>query len=82
MKKTQLLRDFLVSVYLLNQRFQIRRLYYLPVDLKDKLLGKTHKYVPSRGQIYTGSPASASEYIKTRYASFRASKNLCGFTTR
>ena len=63
MKKTQLLRNFWYGLSS-NQRFQIRRLYYLPVDLKDKLLGKTHKYVPSRGQIYTGSPASASEYIK------------------
>lgn len=63
MKKTQFLRDFWYGLSS-NQRFQIRRLYYLPIDLKDKLFGKTHKYVPSRGQIYTGSPASATEYLK------------------
>ena len=63
MKKTQFLRDFWYGLSS-NQRFQIRRLYYLPIDLIDRLLGKTHKYVPSRGQIYTGSPASATEYLK------------------
>ena len=35
MKKTQLLRNFWYGLSS-NQRFQIRRLYYLPVDLKDK----------------------------------------------
>ncbi|WP_040251619.1 class I SAM-dependent methyltransferase [Psychroserpens mesophilus] len=44
-------------------RFTIRRLYYFPADLRDKIQGKRHKYVPPRGSIYTGSPANAEAYI-------------------
>ncbi|MGB3345557.1 MAG: methyltransferase domain-containing protein [Aequorivita sp.] len=47
-----------------NQRFLIRRLYYFPKDTLDLLSGKRHKYVPPRGYIYTGSPASAKEYLE------------------
>lgn len=47
-----------------NQRFFIRRLYYLPKDTLDGITGKRHKYVPPRGYIYTGSPASAEDYLK------------------
>ena len=32
-------------------------------DVIDKLTGNTHKYVPPRGSIYTGSPANAKTYI-------------------
>jgi len=46
-----------------KHRFLIRRLYYFPVDLLDKIQGKRHKYVPPRGSIYTGSPANAKAYI-------------------
>lgn len=47
-----------------DQRFFIRRLYYLPKDTLDGITGKRHKYVPPRGYIYTGSPASAEDYLK------------------
>lgn len=47
-----------------NQRFFIRRLYYFPKDILDAISGKGHKYVPPRGYIYTGSPASAKEYLE------------------
>lgn len=47
-----------------NQRFVIRRLYYFPSDLLDSITGKRHKYVPPRGLIYTGSPASSENYLK------------------
>ncbi len=57
------LRKFWYSLSPKN-RFLIRRLYYFPADLKDKLQGKQHKYVPPRGSIYTGSPASAEDYIE------------------
>ncbi|TXD69709.1 class I SAM-dependent methyltransferase [Aequorivita lipolytica] len=30
----------------------------------DSITGKRHKYVPPRGYIYTGSPASAEDYLK------------------
>jgi len=63
MKKTNLLRNFWYRLSS-NQRFFIRRLYYLPIDLYDKFLGKQNKYVPPRGFIYTGSPASAEDYIR------------------
>ena len=46
-----------------NQRFLIRKLYYFPVDLYDRLTGNYHKYVPPRGYIYTGSPANYKDYI-------------------
>lgn len=46
-----------------EQRFFIRRLYYLPQDTWDGISGKRHKYVPPRGYIYTGSPASAEDYL-------------------
>lgn len=63
MAKPQFLRDFWYGLSS-KQRFVIRKLYYFPADLKDKFLGNTNKYVPSRGDIYTGSPASAKDYIK------------------
>ncbi|MEN3323433.1 class I SAM-dependent methyltransferase [Mariniflexile soesokkakense] len=63
MKKTKILRNLWYGLSS-NQRFLIRRLYYLPVDLFDKITGKTNKYVPPRGCIYTGSPSSAENYLK------------------
>tara|TARA_B110001450_G_C17562559_1_gene457369 strand:- start:94 stop:948 length:855 start_codon:yes stop_codon:yes gene_type:complete len=52
--------------YLLSskQRFIIRRLYYYPIDIYEKIQGKRHKYVPPRGYIYTGSPANSQNYIE------------------
>lgn len=47
-----------------NQRFFVRRAYYFPTDFYDTLAGKRHKYVPPRGYIYTGSPASAKVYLE------------------
>ena len=47
-----------------NQRFMIRRLYYLPADTLDSITGKRHKYVPPRGLIYTGSSAGSDKFIK------------------
>lgn len=47
-----------------NQRFLIRKLYYLPIDFYDRVTGNYHKYVPPRGYIYTGSPANYKDYIK------------------
>jgi ubiquinone/menaquinone biosynthesis C-methylase UbiE len=62
MSKTSKLRDIWYSLSS-NQRFFIRRLYYLPKDTLDSITGKRHKYVPPRGYIYTGSPASAKDYL-------------------
>lgn len=63
MKKSNSLRNIWYSLSP-KQRFLIRQVYYMPLDLRDKLLGKRHKYVPPRGFIYTGSPASAEDYLK------------------
>ena len=63
MKKSSKLRNIWYSLSS-NQRFFIRRLYYLPKDTLDSISGKRHKYVPPRGYIYTGSPASAEDYLK------------------
>lgn len=62
MKKSSKLRTIWYSLSS-NQRFFIRRLYYLPKDILDGISGKRHKYVPPRGYIYTGSPASAEDYL-------------------
>ena len=63
MKKTKQLRNLWYRLTS-NQRFVLRRLYYLPIDLFEALAGKTNKYVPPRGYIYTGSPSNAKNYIK------------------
>ncbi len=63
MKRTSGLRNIWYNLSS-NQRYFIRRLYYFPKDLMDKLSGKSHKYVPPRGFIYTGSPASAEKYVQ------------------
>ena len=63
MKKTKLLRNLWYGLTS-NQRFILRRLYYLPVDLFDKITAKTNKYVPPRGLIYTGSSLNAEKYLK------------------
>ena len=47
-----------------KQRFLIRRIYFLPIDTLDLILGKRHKYVPPRGLIYTGSAKGAKNYIE------------------
>jgi hypothetical protein len=47
-----------------NRRFLIRKLYYFPIDIFDKISGNNHKYVPPRGYIYTGSPANYKDYLK------------------
>jgi len=63
MIKKQTLRSFWYSLTS-NQRFIVRKLYYYPIDLYDRLTGNYHKYVPPRGYIYTGSPASYNDYLK------------------
>ena len=62
MSKTSKLRNIWYSLSS-GQRFFIRRLYYLPQDTLDSIRGKRHKFVPPRGYIYTGSPASAENYL-------------------
>lgn len=47
-----------------NQRFIIRRLYFLPADTLDSIRGKRHKYVPPRGWIYTGTASDSERFIK------------------
>ena len=63
MKKTKQLRNLWYRLTS-NQRFVLRRLYYLPIDLFEALAGKTNKYVPPRGYIYTGSPSNAKNFIQ------------------
>ncbi len=63
MKKTEQLRNLWYGLTS-DQRFVLRRLYYFPIDLFDKFMGKTNKYVPPRGYIYTGSPSNAEDYVK------------------
>lgn len=62
MRKSNFLRNFWYSLST-NQRDMVRKLYYFPADFKDKITGNTHKYVPPRSFIYTGSTASAQKYL-------------------
>lgn len=63
MKKTEQLRKFWYNITT-NQRDVLRQIYYSPIDLFDKVTGRRIKYVPPRGVIYTGSPASAKKYMQ------------------
>lgn len=63
MKKTEQLRKFWYNITA-NQRDVLRQIYYTPIDLLDKVTGRRIKYVPPRGVIYTGSPASAKKYMQ------------------
>lgn len=47
-----------------NLRYTLRRIFYLPSDLKDKLSGNSHKYIPPKGKIFTGSSVDAKKYLK------------------
>lgn len=38
-----------------SMRFWARKLYYAPVDVKDKLMGKNDKLIPPKGKIFVGS---------------------------
>lgn len=50
-----------------KQRHIIRYLYFLPLDVVDKIKGNRHKFVPPRGYIYTGSPANAKKYMEQSF---------------
>lgn len=63
MRKSKWLRDIWYRLSS-NQRFTLRRFYYLPIDMWDKILGKRHRYVPPRGIIYTGSSIDSESYIQ------------------
>lgn len=60
MRKNNLLRNLWYSLSS-RQRYIVRRIYYFPIDLYDKLTGKRKKGVPPRGYIYTGSASSSAE---------------------
>lgn len=47
-----------------KQRYTVRYLYYLPLDVLDKIRGNRHKYVPPRGYIFTGSPTDSKKFIE------------------
>ncbi len=63
MKITEQLRKFWYNITA-NQRDVLRQIYYSPIDLLDKVTGRRIKYVPPRGVIYSGSPASAKKYMQ------------------
>lgn len=80
MKKTNGLRNIWYNLSS-GQRYFIRKMYYLPIDLKDKITGKSHKYVPPRGYIYTGSPASGEKYYKQGQHQIRLMQNYIGLNS-
>jgi len=59
-------------------RYPIRQLYYFPIDLKDKLTGKSHPYVPPRGMIFTGSSVSSEKYLKEARHQLDLLKEIAG----
>lgn len=46
-----------------NQRYLVRRLYYFPLDILDRIQGKKYPYVPSRGSIFTGLPSNPRSFL-------------------
>jgi cyclopropane fatty-acyl-phospholipid synthase-like methyltransferase len=42
----------------------VRRLYYLPADVFDRIRGKRGKYVPPRGLVYTGGTGNPEEFVQ------------------
>lgn len=77
MKRTTGLRNLWYSLST-GQRYLIRKLYYFPQDLKDKITGKSHKYVPPRGMIFTGSSAGAESYLEQGRHQLELLKELTG----
>lgn len=61
-------------------RYLIRRTYYFPVDIKDKLSGNSHPYIPSRGKIFTGSAVDARKYLKEARHQVDLLKRYAGLT--
>ncbi len=59
-------------------RYPIRQIYYFPIDLKDKLTGKSQKYVPPRGLIFTGSSVSSEKYLKEARHQLDLLKQIAG----
>jgi ubiquinone/menaquinone biosynthesis C-methylase UbiE len=47
-----------------TSRYRLRYLIFFPLDLYDRLTGNTHRYAPSRGQIFTGGSAGARGFIE------------------
>lgn len=62
MRKNRTIRKIWYSLSPQN-RFLARKLFYLPIDLADKIFGRSSNIIPPRGLIYTGSSAGAAEYI-------------------
>ncbi len=56
-----------------EQRYFVRRLYYLPLDILDTITGKRNKYIPPRGLIFTGG----GDYTKLANMFFAYFKNYC-----
>lgn len=46
-----------------GNRYKLRALYFLPLDTWERVTGKTHKYVPPRGAVFTGGTAGATVFI-------------------
>lgn len=47
-----------------DRRYVLRRLFFWPLDTFEKLIGKSHKYVPPRGAVFTGGTAGATKFIE------------------
>lgn len=82
MKKTNGLRNIWYNHLSSEQRYFIRKMYYLPIDFMDKITGKSHKYVPPRGYIYTGSPASGEKYYHQGQHQIRLMQNYINLNSK
>ncbi len=54
-------------------RYWARKVYYLPVDTYEGLMGKRHSLQPPKGIIYTGS----GDYLKESYKRLKQLKEFC-----
>lgn len=63
-------------------RFNLRKLIFVPLDTWEKLTGKTHKYVPSRGAVFTGGTASAVDFVTYGRQQLVLLKKYAGLTAQ
>ncbi|AGC76799.1 ubiquinone/menaquinone biosynthesis C-methylase UbiE [Nonlabens dokdonensis] len=62
-KNRKALRDFWYGLSP-DRRYFLRKVFFWPLDTLEKILGRRHKYVPSRGAVFTGGTAGASKFIE------------------
>ncbi|MFW5887094.1 MAG: class I SAM-dependent methyltransferase [Bacteroidota bacterium] len=63
LQSLQSLRNLWYSIPV-QHRYSIRRLYFLPRDISDRISGKRNKYIPPVGLVYTGTMVNPKQYME------------------